>query len=75
LQHLHSFIALIVTKLDCLSTHGKMLADSLAERAFTEDWAVVAKKLGVSEVLPHARANPRARHYTEYYTPETQNYN
>jgi hypothetical protein len=23
-------------------------------------------------VLPHARANPRSRHYTEYYTPETQ---
>jgi len=23
-------------------------------------------------VLPHARANPRSRHYTEYYAPETR---
>jgi hypothetical protein len=38
-----------------------------------EDWAVIAKKLGVSEALPHTRGNPRLRHYTEYYTAETQN--
>jgi len=32
----------------------------------------VAQKLGVEEKLPHRRANPRARHYTEYYTPRTR---
>jgi hypothetical protein len=32
----------------------------------------VAKKLGLSETLPHQRANPRTRHYTEYYTPRTR---
>ena len=37
-----------------------------------EDWAFVAKKLGVSENLPHQRANPRGRHYTEYYTPRSR---
>ena len=53
--------------------NGKMLADFIGRfERLEEDWAVVAKKLGVSEVLPHARANPRPRHYTEYYTPETQ---
>jgi hypothetical protein len=50
-----------------------MLADFIGRfERLQEDWAVVAKKLGVSEVLPHARANPRPRHYTEYYTPATQ---
>ncbi len=37
-----------------------------------EDWAFVAKKLGVSETLPHQRPNLRARHYTDYYTPRTR---
>jgi hypothetical protein len=50
-----------------------MLADFIGRfERLQEDWAVVAKKLGASEVLPHARANPRPRHYTEYYTSETQ---
>src|SRR6266571_5154163 len=30
------------------------------------------EKLGIAERLPHRRANPRARHYTEYYTPKTR---
>ncbi|PYK69889.1 MAG: hypothetical protein DME44_13330 [Verrucomicrobia bacterium] len=56
-----------------VDANGKMLADFIGRfERLQEDWAVVAKKLGVSEVLPHARANPRPRHYTEYYTPETQ---
>ena len=56
-----------------VDANGKMLADFIGRfERLEEDWAVVAKKIGVSEVLPHARANPRARHYTEYYTPETQ---
>jgi hypothetical protein len=50
-----------------------MLADFIGRfERLQEDWAMVAKKLGVSGLLPHARANPRARHYTEYYTPETR---
>jgi hypothetical protein len=32
----------------------------------------VAQKLGITEKLPHRRANPRARHYTEYYTRRTR---
>src|SRR5438477_534662 len=56
-----------------VDANGKMLADFIGRfERLQEDWAVVAKKLGVSEVLPHARANPRTRHYTEYYTPETR---
>ena len=37
-----------------------------------KDWAFVAQKLGLEEKLPHRRANPHARHYTEYYTPRTR---
>src|SRR5438552_16863613 len=37
-----------------------------------EDWAFVAQKLGLNEKLPHRRANPRARHYTEYYNSRTR---
>ena len=56
-----------------VDANGRMLADFIGRfERLQEDWVVVAKKLGVSEVLPHARANPRSRHYTEYYTPETQ---
>jgi len=32
----------------------------------------VAQKLGLNEKLPHRRANPRARHYTEYYNSRTR---
>jgi hypothetical protein len=56
-----------------VDANGKMLADFVGRfERLQEDWAVIAKKLGVSEVLPHARANPRPRHYTEYYKPETR---
>jgi len=52
---------------------GRMLADFVGRfERLQEDWAVIAKKLGVSEALPHTRANPRSRHYTEYYTTETK---
>jgi hypothetical protein len=52
---------------------GTVLADFIGKfERLDEDWAFVAKKLGVSENLPHQRANPRARHYTEYYTPRTR---
>jgi hypothetical protein len=52
---------------------GRMLADFIGRfERLQEDWAVIAKKLGVSEALPHTRANPRSRHYTEYYTTETK---
>ena len=32
----------------------------------------MAQKLGITETLPHRRANPRARHYTEYYNARTR---
>lgn len=53
--------------------NGKVLADFIGRfERLAEDWAFVAHRLGVSEVLPHTRANPRARHYTEYYNDRTR---
>ena len=50
-----------------------LLADFIGKfERLDEDWAFVAQKLGLEEKLPHQRANPRARHYTEYYTPRTR---
>src|SRR5882762_5494779 len=50
--------------------NGKVLADFIGRfERLREEWAFVAKKLGLSDALPHARTNPRTRHYSEYYTP------
>ncbi len=50
-----------------------VLADFIGKfERLEEDWARVAQKLGIAEKLPHRRANPRARHYTEYYNPRTR---
>lgn len=52
---------------------GNVLADFIGRfERLGEDWAFVAQKLGITERLPHRRANPRPRHYTEYYTPRTR---
>jgi hypothetical protein len=57
-----------------LDGSGNMLADFIGRfERLERDWAFVADKLGIAEkTLPHARENPRARHYTEYYTPRTR---
>ncbi len=56
-----------------VDANGNVLADFIGKfERLDEDWAFVAKKLGVSENLPHQRPNPRARHYTEYYTSRTR---
>ena len=56
-----------------VDANGKLLADFIGKfERLDEDWAFVAQKLGVEEKLPHRRENPRARHYTEYYTPRTR---
>jgi hypothetical protein len=53
--------------------NGRMLADFIGRfEKLDEDWAFVAQKLGIAATLPHQRANPRARHYTEYYTPRSR---
>ncbi len=53
--------------------NGNVLADFIGKfERLEEDWARVAQKLGIAEKLPHRRANPRARHYTEYYNPRTR---
>jgi hypothetical protein len=53
--------------------NGKILADFIGRfERLEEDWAFVAGKLGISAMLPHSRANLRARHYTEYYTERTR---
>ena len=56
-----------------VDANGNLLADFIGRfEHLDEDWAFVAQKLGVSETLPHQRANPRTRHYTDYYTPRTR---
>ena len=53
--------------------NGNLLADFIGKfERLDEDWAFVAQKLGLQEKLPHRRANPRERHYTEYYSPRTR---
>ena len=53
--------------------NGHVLADFIGKfERLDEDWAFVAQKLGVTATLPHRRPNPRARHYTEYYTARTR---
>jgi hypothetical protein len=52
---------------------GNVLADFIGRFEKLEtDWALVAQKLGITSSLPHKRANPRQRHYTEYYTARTR---
>ena len=57
-----------------LDGSGNMLADFIGRfERLDQDWAFVADKLGITEkTLPHARENPRARHYTEYYNGRTR---
>ncbi len=53
--------------------NGNMLADFIGKfERLDEDWGLVAQKLSLSEKLPHRRANPRERHYTEYYNSRTR---
>jgi hypothetical protein len=53
--------------------HGNLLADFIGRfERLEEDWTFVAQKLGVTQQLPHRGANPRARHYTEYYDARTR---
>ena len=50
--------------------NGNVLADFIGRfEQLEKDWDSVAQKLGITEKLPHRKANPRARHYTDYYTP------
>jgi hypothetical protein len=52
---------------------GKVLADFIGRfERLEEDWAFVARKLGVTETLPHWKLNTRTRHYTEYYSARTK---
>jgi hypothetical protein len=53
---------------------GKILADFIGRfERLEEDWAFIAQKLGIAtQILPHRRANPRARHYAEYYNARTR---
>jgi hypothetical protein len=52
---------------------GKVLADFIGRfERLEQDWAFIANKLGITQPLPHWRANPRSRHYTEYYDNRTR---
>jgi hypothetical protein len=56
-----------------VDANGTVLADFIGKfERLEQDWALVARKVGVSETLPHRRANPRARHYTDYYNTRTR---
>ena len=53
--------------------NGNVLADFIGKfERLDEDWAFVAKKLGVSESCLIKDPIRGARHYTEYYTPRTR---
>jgi hypothetical protein len=53
--------------------NGTVLADFIGRfERLAQDWKVVARKLGVSEDLPHSRPNPRKRRYTDYYNHKTR---
>lgn len=53
--------------------HGNVIADFIGRFEKLEaDWDFVSQKLGINEKLPHRRANPREKHYTEYYNPRTR---
>jgi chondroitin 4-sulfotransferase 11 len=53
--------------------NGVVLADFIGRfEQLEQDWKIIARKLGVKEDLPRTRANPRERHYTEYYNSETR---
>jgi hypothetical protein len=53
--------------------NGTVLADFIGKfERLEQDWAIVAEKVRITGQLPHRRANPRARHYTEYYNARTR---
>ena len=54
--------------------HGRVLADFIGKfEQLESDWAFVAKKLNLPEVLPHRNKTPRKdKHYTEYYSKQTE---
>jgi len=56
-----------------VDANGNLLADFIGRfERLDEDWAFVAQKLGLEGKLPHRRVSPRARHYGDYYTPQTR---
>ncbi len=56
-----------------VDANGSILADFIGRfEKLPEDWAQVAGRLGLPDQLPHRRANPRERHYTEYYNDSTR---
>jgi len=54
--------------------HGELLVDFIGKfEALSEDWKIVASRLGLPEKLPHRNRNPGEKgHYTEYYSQRTR---
>jgi hypothetical protein len=53
--------------------HGNVIVDFIGRfETLDVDWATIAARLGIDAQLPHENANPRARHYTEYYNERTR---
>jgi hypothetical protein len=57
-----------------VDSHGRVQVDFIGRfETIEEDWAFIARKLGLSPRLPHLNQNPRrGKPYTEYYTPRTR---
>ncbi|HTL54674.1 MAG TPA: sulfotransferase family protein [Candidatus Limnocylindrales bacterium] len=53
---------------------GRVLVDFIGRfENIEEDWAFIARKLGVQTQVPHLNLNPaRTKPYTAYYTPRTR---
>jgi hypothetical protein len=49
--------------------HGNVIVDFIGKfENLDSDWAAISKRLGINAKLPNHNANPREKHYTEYYS-------
>ena len=57
-----------------VDSHGNLLVDFIGRfESLHQDWALIARKLGIQRPLPHENKNPRrTKPYTEYYTARTR---
>jgi hypothetical protein len=53
--------------------NGNVLLDFIGRfETIDKDWETISQKLGIAAPLPRLNANPRDKHYSEYYSKETQ---
>jgi hypothetical protein len=64
-----------VNQLDWLvDPNGQLLVDFVGRfENLEEDWKTISKRINLPKALPHKNRNhAKKQHYTEYYTPATQ---